>query len=720
MTIETFSQQNATANVGHESPETFAFSADINQLLSLIINTFYSNKDIFLRELVSNASDALDKIRYQSLTDASVLDANSKLSIHLVPNKTNNTLTIEDSGIGMTKTDLINHLGTIAKSGTKAFMEALQAGADVSMIGQFGVGFYSAYLVADTVTVYSKHNDDDMHVWESRAGGSFTITKCDDSVSPLERGTRMVLTLKDDMLEYLEESKLKSLIQRHSEFIDFPIELWTEKKVDKEITDDESVSEEEDDDKEDDVPIVEDSVDNKKKTKTIQEITHDWERLNSQKPLWMRKADEVTHEEYTSFYKALSNDWEEHATVKHFSVEGQLEFRAILFTPKRAPFDMFEGGNKKSNNVKLYVRRVFITDECENLLPEYLSFVKGIVDSEDLPLNISRETLQQNKILRVIKKNLVKKCLEMFHSLVDDDDKYNSFYEAFGKNLKLGVHEDSTNRTKLAKLLRYNTTKTEVGSLASLDDYVDRMQEKQNGIYFVTGESLDVVRKSPFIEKLQSKGIEVIYMVDAIDEYVVQQLREYEGHTLICATKEGLSFEDDEEEQKAFEVAKEEYKKLCEVVKDVLSDKVSKVVVSNRITESPCVLVTGEYGWSANMERIMKAQALRDSSMGMHMNGSKTMEINPSHRIVKALKDNIADNENDKTVKDLVWLLYETAILTSGFSLDAPTVFSGRIHRLIELGLGLNDDEDEDTIECEERASGESDEDDDTSMEEVD
>ena len=696
--------------------------------------------------MVSNASDALDKLRYQSLTDAGVLDANSKLGIQLVPNKANNTLTIEDSGIGMTKTDLINHLGTIAKSGTKAFMEALQAGADVSMIGQFGVGFYSAYLVADTVTVYSKHNEDDMYVWESRAGGSFTITKCDDSVSPLVRGTRMVLTLKDDMLEYLEESKLKSLIQRHSEFIDFPIELWTEKKVDKEITDDDSVSEEEEndddkpnddkldddkldddkpDDEESDVPIIEDSVN--KKTKTIQEITHDWERLNSQKPLWMRKADGVTHEEYSSFYKALSNDWEEHATVKHFSVEGQLEFRAILFTPKRAPYDMFEGGNKKTNNVKLYVRRVFITDECENLLPEYLSFVKGIVDSEDLPLNISRETLQQNKILRVIKKNLVKKCLEMFYSLVDDEDKYNAFYEAFGKNLKLGVHEDSTNRTKLAKLLRYNTTKTEAGSLASLDDYVDRMQEKQNGIYFVTGESLDVVRKSPFIEKLQSKGIEVIYMVDAIDEYVVQQLKEYEGHTLICATKEGLSFEDDEEEQKAFEVAKEEYKKLCEVVKDVLSDKVSKVVVSNRITESPCVLVTGEYGWSANMERIMKAQALRDSSMGMHMNGSKTMEINPSHRIVKALKANIVDNENDKMVKDLVWLLYETAILTSGFSLDAPTVFSGRIHRLIELGLGLNDDEDdeddedgEETIECEERASGESDEDDDKSMEEVD
>jgi molecular chaperone HtpG len=734
--------------------ETFAFSADINQLLSLIINTFYSNKDIFLRELISNSSDALDKVRYQSLTDASVLDACSDLCVKIVPDRANGTLTIEDSGIGMTKTDLVNNLGTIAKSGTKAFMEALQAGADISMIGQFGVGFYSSYLVADTVQVYSKHNDDAMHLWESRAGGSFTVTACDDSVETLARGTRMVLTLKEDMLEYLEEQKLKDLVKRHSEFIDFPIQLWTERKEDKEVTDDD-VSDEDDADTtgddgveekaddgedteeaadDDDAPIVDDATHTEKKTKTIQEVTYDWEHLNGQKPLWMRKAEDVSQDEYASFYKGLSNDWEEHSAVKHFAVEGQLEFRAVLFTPKRAPFDMFEGGGKKKgSSVKLYVRRVFITDECEELLPEYLSFVKGIVDSEDLPLNISRETLQQNKILRVVKKNLVKKCMEMFQEIAEDDNKYKAFYEAFGKNLKLGVHEDSTNRAKLAKLLRYQTSKTEVDTTNSLDDYVGRMQENQKGIYYVTGESLEVVQTSPFIEKLKAKGIEVVYMVDAIDEYVVQQLKEYDGHTLICATKEGLTFDDDEDERKAFEEAKQACEKMCGVIKEVLDGKVSKVVVSNRITDSPCVLVTGEYGWSANMERIMKAQALRDSSMGAHMSGSKTMELNPNHRIVDAIRIKVGADEHDKTVKDLVWLLYETAILTSGFSLEAPITFSSRIHRLIELGLGLDDDDDDDDDDVDvdvdvdvdadttERGDSDGDEEEDAStMEEVD
>lgn len=679
------------------STETFVFQAEINQLLSLIINTFYSQKEVFLRELVSNASDAIDKIRHMGLKDATVLSAEPDLEIRISADSSAGTLTVEDTGVGMTRDDLIKNLGMIAHSGTKQFMEALaksgedNAAAAASLIGQFGMGFYSAFLVADRVRVLSKHNDSERtYVWESSAGGTFSVVEAsEEEASGLARGTRIVLFLKEDQHEYLEESRIKAVLSRHSEFITYPIKLLTRREVEEEV--------EEATDAEDGTVEEEGAPEKTKKMVTKLE----WNVVNDNKPLWMHKASEVSEDQYMQFYKRTFGDWDAHLTVKHFSAEGQVVFTGLLFIPKHAPFDMFERA-KRADNIRLYVRRVFITDDYQDMLPEWLGFVKGLVDSEDLPLNISREVLQKSRVIDVIKKTLVKKCIEMISELAESNpEDYARFYETFGKNIKWGITDDRKNQTKLAELLRFKTSKSN-RELTSLKGYVDRMPEHQKRIYYITGENEAVLAKSAFIEVLKNKGYEVIYMTDPMDEYMMQSLREYSEKSFSCASKDGELVEEADSDAEEWKTKVEAHADFCKKVKEMLVEgggrAVTEVKVSRRVVHSPCVIVTDQYGWTANMERIMRAQALRSTSPFAPSGSNKILEVNVDHPIIKELKrrvDASADGSEVGGVKDLLCLIYDTALLNSGFSLNDPAAFAERMHKIIAVNMDVDcNDED--------------------------
>lgn len=665
------------------SSETYKFQAEINQLMSLIINTFYSNKDIFLRELISNASDAIEKARHGLLVDKKELrDFHIKVSA----DKENKTLTIEDNGIGMTKDELISNLGSIANSGTRQFMEARKQMEDEkdgntsgSLIGQFGVGFYSAYLVANDVKVYSGK-----HCWESNAGGTFVIQDLEEPVC--ENGCRIVMTVKDDCMEYLEEHKLTEIVQKHSQFIDYPIKLFTTRVETKEVEDEET--EVEDEKKEGDIEEVDGEDDKpKKKTKTVEETIEEWKTLNSQKPLWLRKPEDVTQEEYNALYKTITGNWDEPMKLKHFSAEGQIEYKALLYVPKQAPFDMFDSKSKK-NNIKLYVKRVMIMDKCEDMLPDWLKFVSGVVDSEDLPLNVSREMLQQNSVIKLIKKTLVKKCIEMFTSMAEDEEEYKKFYDQYSTSLKIGVYEDQSNKDKLSKLLRYKTAKSG-DNMKSLTEYVSEMKEGQEHIYFITGESHAVVKDSPFVKGLvEDKGFDVIFMTDPIDEYMCQSFQEFDGKKLVNITKNNKLFRESDEEYE---------KHLCKRMKEVLD--ISEVVVSSRLHNDPCCIVTPEYGWSSNMRRIMKAQAMQNKNnfQGfMDNNKQNILEINKNHKMIKKLQEGITKNTmKDHTINDIIKLVYETALISCGFSHENPSGFAKRVYRIIGMGIDVEDDEEE-------------------------
>jgi len=689
----------AEVKLMRESSEKHVFQAEVSRMMKLIINSLYKNKEIFLRELISNASDALDKIRFISLTDKAALDATPDLSVKIKADKENHVLHITDTGMGMTKADLINQLGTIAKSGTSEFFAKLQDAGSTDqasdLIGQFGVGFYSTFLVADRVVVTSKNNDDDQYIWESDSG-EFTIVK-DPRGNTLKRGTQISLYLKEEARDFLEQQTLEDLIKKYSQFINFNIYLWkskteeveepTEEPAEKEEVKEEKKEEKKDED--DDAKVEEEKEEEKPKTKKVEKTVWDWELLNGAKPIWLRKAKEVTDDEYNEFYKAISKETDIPLAKTHFVAEGEVTFKSILYVPTSSPGDMFSDYGKRRENIKLFVRRVFITDDFQDMMPKYLSFIRGIVDSDDLPLNVSREQLQQHKLLKVIRKKLVRKALDMIKK-IDDADYIEKFWKEFSTNIKLGVMEDHSNRTRLAKLLRFRSSHDNE-KLTSLADYVGRMKDKQENIFFMAGSSLSEAQNSPFVERLLKKGYEVLYLIEPVDEYCIQSLPEFDGKKFQNVAKEGLKLDDKAEKTEELE---KQYEPLLKWMKETaLKDLIEKAAVSVRLTESPCALVASSYGWSGNMERIMNSQAYakaKDPSNNFYATQKKTLEINIYHPLIIEMNKKMTANPEDQTAQDLARVMFETATLRSGYNIKDSSDFASRIERMLRLSMGVD------------------------------
>merc|ERR1719411_2072397 len=718
-----------------ETSEKHEFQAEVNRLMDIIINSLYTDKQVFLRELVSNAADALEKARFHSVQDDGFLGDTKDLEVKIEHDPDAKTISITDTGVGMSKADLINNLGTVAKAGTTNFLEAMSEGAVANLIGQFGVGFYSAFLVADKVSVTSKCNDDPVqHVWESSADASFTVSD-DPRGNTLGRGTRVTLQLKEDAHDYLSEDKLKESAKKYSQFIQFPIYVKVKKEVDveaEESDDDDDDDEKEDEEKKDDVETKDEDEKDEKKDAPTKKTVYEWEQVNTQKAIWLRAKEDVTEEEYTEFYKSISKDYLDPLAYTHFNAEGEIEFKSILFLPKKAPFDMMDNYWTKKSEVKLFVRRVLVAEKFDDLLPRYLNFVRGVVDSDDLPLNVSREQLQQNKIMKVISKKLVRKILELMKKLAKEDDSgededeekededeeeekeekkdkkdeeksWSKFWKEFNKNLKMGCYEDDSNRSKLSKLLRFITTKSE-GSEISLDKYLDRMQESQESIYYMSGESVDTMLKAPSLQIFKKKDIEVLMLADHLDEPCLQKLADYEGKKFVSIQKADVKLDETEEEKKHFAKVKDMYKPLTDWWKDKLTDltekgamkdagvKIEKVEISKRLTDSPVVVVTSQFGYSAQQERVMKAQAFQNKEQLGMMSGRKTLEVNPNHPVVIDLLSKVKADKEDAAAKDTAQVLFQTALIESGHELQDASALVNRVYRLMSKELGVDPD----------------------------